>query len=102
VGSRVIPLIGATAKMAILEIAAIVVPFSTAVAVAVIGKIQFSKEREHIGPVPDGTSLYALLSQQGSEIAELRREVNYCKLEVLECKQREKVLLKQLGLDSDV
>lgn len=65
-----------------LEVAGIIVSSAALVAVAVISKLQFGKDRkleQRVGEVPDDTSLYKLLSNQGVEIYALRLEVEDCK-----------------------
>lgn len=76
------------------ETAALLVPFLTAVIVAVIAKLQFSKKADKnvLGPIPPNVTVYSLLAQQDAKIAELLQLVR-------ECQNREKLLLQRLGLE---
>jgi hypothetical protein len=82
----------------LLQIAAIVVPFSTAVAVAIIARLQFSKHAEKLGPIPPNVTVYSLLAQQDAQIANLNARVTESEKAVAQCEEREKSLLQRLGL----
>lgn len=79
----------------------IIVPFVTAIVVALLARYESNKAKRQIGDVPPETNLYTLLSQQGAEIAELRIEIAQLKKGLDDCEQREIRLLKRLNLEPD-
>jgi hypothetical protein len=90
----------------VLQAATVLVPFLTAVVVAVIAKLQFSKD-PRVGSIPPNTTVYSLLAQQDVEISQLKDRINKLNERVSKseeavklCELREKELLRRLGLES--
>ncbi len=77
---------------------AVIVPFLSAVTVAVIAKLQFSKD-PRVGPIAPNTTVYSLLAQQDAEINALKERMVTAEQAFKLCEQREKDLLARLGLD---
>lgn len=94
-------------SLIVLQAATIVVPFLTAIVVAVIAKLQFSKD-PRVGSIPPNTTVYSILAQQDAEISTLKdrivrltERVSRSEEAVKLCEQREKDLLRRLGLESN-
>lgn len=82
------------------QAATIIVPFLTAVIVAVIAKLQFSKD-PRVGSIPPNTTVYSLLAQQDAEIVSLKERMRVAEQGLVLCEQREQDLLRRLGIATD-